>query len=50
MSGHESLGLPGRLEPPHPPLPDPGRFMRLLGPIILILFGAVNRLGDQITM
>lgn len=50
MCTDESLSLPLSLELPHPPLPDSGRLMRLLGPIILILFGAVDRLRDQFTM
>ena len=55
MSTQESLNLPHRLElrdvgPPHPPLSNPGRFMRLLRPIILILFSAVDRIGNQFSM
>jgi hypothetical protein len=47
MGTEKSLGLPDRFELPHAPLSYPGRLMRLLCPIILILFSAVNRLGDQ---
>jgi len=47
MRGDEPLRLTDRFEPPHPPLPNPGRLMRLLGTIILILFGTVDRLRDQ---
>ena len=50
MRGHESLSLPYRFESPHPPLPEPGRLMRLFGPVILILIGAVYRLGDEFTV
>jgi hypothetical protein len=50
MSTQESLCLPNRFELAHPSLPDPGRLMRLLGPIILILLGTVNRLRSQFPM
>ena len=50
MSSHKSLSLPHRLESPHPSLPYPGRLMGLLSPIILLLFGAVGRLGDQLAV
>jgi hypothetical protein len=50
MSSHKSLSLPHRLEPPQPSLPYSGRLMGLLCPIILILFGAVDRIGNQLTM
>jgi len=42
MGCHESLGLPHRFESPHTSLSYPGVLMRLLGPIILILFSAVD--------
>jgi hypothetical protein len=50
MSCYKSLRLPHRLEPPHPSLPYPrrlipdkaGQALRLLCPIILILFSAMN--------
>ena len=50
MSAEKPLSLPYRLEPAHPSLSHPSRFMRLLGPVILILLGAVDRLGYQLTM
>ena len=50
MHGQKSLSLPLGLEPSHSALPYPGRFMRLLGPIILILLSTVDRLGYQFTM
>lgn len=50
MSTDKSLGLPHRLESPHPSLSDAGRFMRLLGPIILMLFGTVDHVRDQFAM
>jgi hypothetical protein len=55
MSTQESLRLSGRLETSgcritHSPLSYPSRFMRLLDPIILILFSTVDRLGDQFSM
>ena len=50
MSTQESLCLPDRLKPSHPSLPDPGRLVRLLGPIILILLSTVDRLGNQFPM
>ena len=50
MSGHESLSLPNRFESPHPSLPYPGRLMRLLHPIILILFSAMNDIWHQLSM
>mgnify|MGYP000707648892 CR=1 FL=1 len=46
MGSQKSLCLPNRFELSHPPLSDPSRFMRLLRPIILILFSTVDRLGD----
>ncbi len=50
MGTEKSLGLPDRFELAHPPLPDPGRLVRLLGPIILILLSVVDGLGYQLTM
>jgi len=50
MGTQKSLRLPGRLELTHPSLPDPGRLMRLLSPIILILLCTVDRLWYQLTM
>ena len=50
MSSDESLRLPARLEPPHPSLPHPCRLMRLLRPIIFILFSTVDSLGYQLSM
>ena len=50
MRGHESLSLPYRFEPTHPPLSDPCRLVRLLCPIILILLSTVDRLWNQFTM
>ena len=44
MGNHKSLRLPGRLESPHTPFPDPSRLMGLLSTIILILLSAVDRL------
>ena len=50
MSTQESLGLPHRLELPHPSLSDPGHLMRLLCSIVLIPLSTVDRLGDQLPM
>ena len=50
MSCHKSLSLPDRLESSHPSLPHPGRLMRLLSPIILILLSTVDRLRNQLPM
>jgi hypothetical protein len=36
MSTQKLLHLPSRLEPSHPSLPHPGRFMGLLCPIVRI--------------
>ena len=47
MSTQKSLRLLQRLEPPHPSLPHPGRLMGLLGPVILILLGTVDRFRNQ---
>ena len=50
MCTHKTLSLSDRLESPHPPLSNPGRLMRLLGPIILILLSTVNRLWHELAM
>ena len=50
MSTQESLCLSPRFELAHPSLPDPGRLMRLLYSIILILFSTVDRLRNQSLM
>jgi hypothetical protein len=50
MGGHESLGLTHRLEPPHSPLSHPGRLVRLLGPVVLILLCTVDRFRDKLPM
>ena len=48
MSIKEPLSLLGRFEPPHPSLPDTGSLMRLLGPIVFVLAGAVDRLWNKL--
>ena len=50
MHSHEPLRLTDRLKSPHPSFPGPGRLMRLLRPIILILLCTVDRLWHQLTM
>ena len=50
MCTQKPLSLTHRLESPHPSLSNPGRLMRLLCPVILILLRTVNRLGYQLTM
>jgi hypothetical protein len=50
MRGDESLRLTNRLESPHPSLPDPGRLMRLFGPVIGILVDDMDRFWYHITM
>ena len=50
MGTQESLSLLGRLKLTHPSLSHPGRLVRLLRPIILILFSTVDRLGHQLSM
>ena len=50
MSTQESLSLPYRFELAHPSLSHPGRLMRLLCPIILILLSTVDRLRNQLPM
>jgi hypothetical protein len=44
MGTQESPSLLYAFKLAHPPLPGPRSLMRLLGPIILILFSAVDRL------
>jgi len=34
VGGREALGVPGALEPAHPPLPLAGRLVRVLGPVV----------------
>ena len=50
MGSDKSLSLSGRFKTPHPSFSHPGRFMRLLGPVILILFSTVDRLRYQLSM
>ena len=50
MSTQKSLRLHYRFETPHPSLSYTSRLMRLLCSIVLILFSAVDRLGDQLSM
>jgi hypothetical protein len=50
MSRQKLLSLPSQLEFPHTPIPHPNRFLRLLGVVILIYFGAVQRLRYQFQM
>ncbi len=50
MDTQEFAGLFCRLESPHPALPQPGVFVRLLYPIVGILGRIVTGLGDQLTM
>ena len=50
MGTQESLSLPDRFELPHPSFPYPGCFVRLLGPIILILLRTVDRLWYKLPM
>jgi len=50
MRSYESLSLNLRFELSHPSLPDPGSFMGLLSPVILILLGTVDRLGYQLSL
>ena len=45
MGTQKSLSLLHRLEPTHSSLSHPGRLMRLLRPIILVLFCTVDRVG-----
>jgi hypothetical protein len=50
MGSHKCLRLLHGLEAPHPSLPDPRRFMRLLCPVILILLSTVDRVWNQLAM
>jgi hypothetical protein len=50
VSSKESSRLFHRFELSHPSLPDSGRLMRLLCPIILILFSAMNHIRHQLTV
>ena len=50
VRAQKPLSLLSGLEPPHTSLSDPGRFMGLLSPIILILFSTVDRLWNQFPM
>jgi hypothetical protein len=50
MGTQEPLRLPDRFEPPHHSLPHPGRLVRLLCPIFLVLLGTLDRLGYRLTM
>ena len=50
MGTQKSLRLTCRFEPTHPSLPNSGRLVRLLCPIILILLSTVDRLGYQLPM
>jgi hypothetical protein len=50
MRSNESLSLPDRFELPHSSLSLPGRFMRLLCPIVLILLSTVDRFRYEFTM
>ena len=50
VSTNESLSLNHRFELPHPSLPDPGRLMGLLCPIVGVLIGDMDRFRDHITM
>ncbi len=44
MSSHQPLSLLHRFESPNPLLPNLGRFMTLLSPIVLVLLSTVDRL------
>lgn len=50
MSTQKLLHLPSRLEPSHPSLPHPGRFMRLRCPIVRISRVVMNNIRDQLPM
>lgn len=50
MSARQSLSLPGRFELTHRTFSHPGRLVRLLGSIILILFSTINGYRDQFPM
>lgn len=50
MGTKESPSLLNRFESPHPQLPNPSSFMRLLSKIIGILLSAVSCLRHQFSM
>lgn len=50
MSAQESLSLSHGFESPHATFSHPGRLVRLLSAIVLILFVAVDRFRNQFTM
>ena len=50
MDTQKSLSLHHRFEAPHTSFSHPGRFMRLLCSIILILLSAVDRVRNQFPM
>jgi len=50
MGCDKPLGLLHRLELPHASFTHPGCFVRLLHPIILILFSAMNYIRHQLSM
>jgi hypothetical protein len=50
MSGEEALGLAGRFEPLHLPLPSSRRLVRVLGPVIETFVLAVFDTGHDIPL
>ena len=50
MGTQESLSLPNYFELSHAPFSHSGSFMRLLGPIILILLSTVDCLRNQFSV
>ena len=50
MGCDKPLGLLHRLELPHASFTHPGCFVRLLHPIILLLFSAMNYIRHQLSM
>jgi hypothetical protein len=50
MRTQKSLSLFDRFELAHSSLPDPAHLVRLLCPIILVPFSAVNRVGHDISL
>jgi hypothetical protein len=50
MYSQESLSLIGRFEPSHSSLSHPGRFVRLLGPIVRVSSCGVNNIRHQFSM
>ncbi len=50
MGTQKSLRLTDGFEPSHPPLAHPGRFMRLLCPVVGILTGVMNDVRHQLSM